>query len=301
MDNCEGLTASIKDLALKEMRAGLVGIAATERLAGAPVGHRPVDFLPDAQVVVVLCLPIAKGLMRWNSFMQGSERIPETMAYVDDKGNARTWKPLQTIRKHIERRCSYETINDNLQRVSLYLALYLEEMGYEALYLPTTYGATHSWDDAGPKPPGGTGPMSHRNAAVAAGLGELGLNNLLLTPQYGPRVRLVSIITNAPLTPDEPLQEPLCLGEKCSLCVRNCPAQAFSTPHHLTMPGQTSLLATFDVEACRNYYNKSGGHCGRECMTSCPLVQGIGVRAAASNASRKLRTGDEVVPVSTDG
>lgn len=272
MGECEDLTVSVKSMALQEMGARLVGIAAAERLAGAPVGHRPTDFLPDAQAVVVLSLPIAKALMRWNSFMEGSERIPETMAYVGDDGNTRTWKPLQTIRKHIERRCSYETVNDNLQRMSLYLALHIEDAGYEALYLPTTYGATHSWDDAGPKPPGGTAPFSHRHAAVAAGLGELGLNNLLLTPQYGPRVRLVSIITNAPLAVDEPLEEPVCLGEKCSLCVRNCPAQAFSALHPLVMPGQTSPLAMFDVEVCRNHYNKSGGHCGRECMTTCPLI-----------------------------
>jgi len=266
------LTEDIKSLALRELGARLVGVAPAERLSGAPVGHRPIDFIPDARAVVVMGLPIVTPLMRWNSFMEGSVHIPETLAYTDDQGNPRTWKPLQTIRKHVERRCSYETINDELQRMSLYMALFLEEWGYQALYLPTTYGATHSWDDSGPKPPNGMSPFSHRHAAVAAGLGELGMNNLLLTSQYGPRVRLVSVITSAPLIADEPLQEPICLGEKCALCVRNCPAQAFGALHALPLPGQTSLLASFDVGACRNHYNRSGGHCGRECMTSCPLV-----------------------------
>jgi epoxyqueuosine reductase len=99
----------------------------------------------------------------------------------------------------------------------------------------------------------------------------------LITPQYGARVRLVSVITNAPLVADEPLSEAVCLGEKCGLCVRNCPAQAFGDLHRLMMPGQTSPLARIDIEVCRSYYNRSGGHCGRECMTSCPL------------ASRRLR------------
>ena len=265
------LTTSVKKLASEKFGARLVGIAPAERFSGAPVGHRPVDFIPDARAVVVMALPIAAALMDWNSFMEGSERIPKTLAYTNAQGDTQTWKPLQTIRKHIERRCAYEIINDELQRISLYVALFLEEQGYAALYLPTTYGATHSWDDASPKPPDGTAPFSHRHAAVAAGLGELGLNNLLITPQYGPRVRLVSVITNAPLIGDSPRDGAVCLGEKCALCVRNCPAQAFGEVYAFVMPGQTSPLGSIDIEACRNYYNRSGGHCGRECMTSCPL------------------------------
>jgi epoxyqueuosine reductase len=271
------LTAAVKALATEKLGGRLVGVASVDRFSEGPVGHRPVDFLPDARAVVVIALPIVTALMHWNSFMQGSERIPETLTHRDASGSTQTWKPLQTIRKHIERRCAYEIINDELQRISLYLALFLEEEGYAALYLPTTYGATHSWDDASPKPPAGTAPFSHRHAAVAAGLGELGLNNLLITPQYGPRVRLVSVITSAPLVADEALSQCVCLGDKCALCVRHCPAQAFGELHELVMPGQTSPLARIDIEACRSYYNRSGGHCGRECMTSCPL------------ASRRLR------------
>ena len=42
--------------------------------------------------------------------------------------------------------------------------------------------------------------------AIDAGLGELGRNGLLVTPKYGPRVRLAKILTNMPLVPDSPIR-----------------------------------------------------------------------------------------------
>ena len=63
--------------------------------------------------------------------------------------------------------------------------------------------------------------ISHVLTAVAAGLGEVSWNNLLLTPQYGPRQKLVSIITNAPLEPDSVYSgDPIC--DRCMLCVEAC-------------------------------------------------------------------------------
>ena len=60
-------------------------------------------------------------------------------------------------------------------------------------------------------------------------LGEFGLNRLLLTPKFGPRVRLISIVTNAPLDPDPMYNGPkLCRREECEdLCVKACPLKAF--------------------------------------------------------------------------
>lgn len=57
--------------------AALVGVASVDRFEGAPRGHHPVDFIPDAQSVVVIKLPIVAGLMRRDQFMQESERIKD--------------------------------------------------------------------------------------------------------------------------------------------------------------------------------------------------------------------------------
>jgi len=63
-----------------------------------------------------------------------------------------------------------------------------------------------------------------KTAAVKCGLGCQGKNTLLVTPTYGPRVRLVSVLTAAELDIDEPYKDDLCKG--CERCMRACPAKA---------------------------------------------------------------------------
>lgn len=65
--------------------------------------------------------------------------------------------------------------------------------------------------------------------AVAAGLGQLGLNGQLLTPYAGSRCRIMLISTDAPLVPDSPVDygvPKIC--DNCRACVRRCPAKALS-------------------------------------------------------------------------
>ena len=257
--------------------AALVGVAPIERFDGAPKGHHPYDFVPEAASVVSIALPIVSGLMNWPQYMENSQVIKEADTYIDKDGTEQTWSPRTVIRKHIERRCSYEVINNELQALSMYGAILLEKAGYISTYLPTTYGQTLSWPGNYqwdfPKPPGGFAPFSHRHAAVAAGLGTFGLNNLLLTKQYGPRQRLVSIITSAPLKADALIEKTFCLGEKCSLCVKTCPAHALGDTYVSFVADQQSSLAKVNKSACRGYYKDSvlGSQCGRECLTCCPV------------------------------
>ena len=276
----ESLTGELKEHLLRIGHgSALVGVASVERFVGAPQGHRPQDFVPEARSVVVIAVPIVAGLMRWDEFMEESELIKDEDTYVHADGRKEEWSPRTQLRKHIERRCSYEVINNELQALSMHGAIFLEQAGYLSVYLPTTYGMTLSWpgnyDWEFPKPPKGMGPFSHKHAAVAAGIGKFGLNNLLLTPQYGPRQRLVSVITAAPLTPDPLIDEPICLGEDCALCVEQCPADSFGDPWELDVAGQKMTLAKIDIEACRGYYKTDahGAQCGRECMTFCPVGQ----------------------------
>lgn len=69
-----------------------------------------------------------------------------------------------------------------------------------------------------------------KTAAVKCGLGCQGKNTLLITPHFGPRVRLISVLTTAELDIDEPYKENLC-GD-CDKCVNACPTRALE-PYRL--------------------------------------------------------------------
>jgi epoxyqueuosine reductase len=66
--------------------------------------------------------------------------------------------------------------------------------------------------------------FSQRHAAVAAGLGNFGRNNLVIHPRLGSQVIFATILTDLELTPDPPITEDLCIH--CNICVEKCPGRA---------------------------------------------------------------------------
>ena len=64
------------------------------------------------------------------------------------------------------------------------------------------------------------------NLGVEAGLGTLGLEVNVLTPEFGPRIYLTGILTELELEADKRITEQVCIGESCSRCLHSCPADA---------------------------------------------------------------------------
>ncbi|MEM3514493.1 MAG: 4Fe-4S binding protein [Candidatus Hadarchaeum sp.] len=114
-------------------------------------------------------------------------------------------------------RREYINANDSsralLNGVICGISRYLEEEGYSAI--PFLQGTDRKVL---------MGDLSLKHAAVVAGLGEFGLNNLLLTPRFGPRVLLGAVVTDALIVPDPPLREQLC--DLCGACLKACPVGA---------------------------------------------------------------------------
>ena len=73
---------------------------------------------------------------------------------------------------------------------------------------------------------GSYGWLSLRHVAVEAGMGTLGLEVNLLTPEFGPRVYNGAVVTDAPLEPDPRITDQLCIGESCGRCLLCCPTNA---------------------------------------------------------------------------
>ncbi|HEV8676365.1 MAG TPA: hypothetical protein VGX21_20200 [Methylomirabilota bacterium] len=105
------------------------------------------------------------------------------------------------------------------EKVSLELSYWLEARGYHAFQV-----ATEETDPALKR--GSYGWLSLRHVAVEAGMGTLGLEVNLLTPEFGPRVYNGAVLTDAELAPDPRITDQLCIGETCGRCLLCCPPNA---------------------------------------------------------------------------
>jgi ferredoxin len=71
-----------------------------------------------------------------------------------------------------------------------------------------------------------TSTTSYKRIASLAGIGCFGKSSLVLSPRYGPWLRLGLVLTDAPLKPDKPFKKDLC--QDCVKCLRACPAGALT-------------------------------------------------------------------------
>ncbi len=108
----------------------------------------------------------------------------------------------------------YRQVNYRLDTIAYLLAKEIEAGGHRAL--PFAASQMIDWQRQ-------LGHISHKHVGVAAGVGWIGRNNLLVHPQFGGRVRYNTVLTDMVLTPDEPLANGC--GE-CSACISSCPASA---------------------------------------------------------------------------
>ena len=115
-------------------------------------------------------------------------------------------------------------------------------------------------------------PFSFKFAAVHAGLGWIGKNDLLVTEEYGPRVRLAAILIEEELPGKEPVTQSKC-PEECEKCVSACPYGAIAgTMWNI----ETARKDMINYELCdmkRSLFIKEHGRknsCGI-CMVACPI------------------------------
>jgi len=105
--------------------------------------------------------------------------------------------------------------------------------------------------------------------AIAAGLGELGRNNLLVAHRFGSRVRIGAVTTDCPLDGDGPVSigvDRFC--EICRKCASNCPSRALEAGSKQEVRGVGKWPT--GVERCYGYWRAVGTDCG-VCMAVCPF------------------------------
>ena len=115
--------------------------------------------------------------------------------------------------------------------------------------------------------------------AIDAGLGELGRNGLLVTPQFGPCVRLCKVLTDLPLLPDRPATfgvRAACTN--CRRCAEACevgaiavdPAPSTRVASRSNNPG--ILRWAVDADKCYCFWIENGACCST-CITACPFTR----------------------------
>lgn len=157
----------------------------------APDGFRPRDVLPEAKSVLII-----------------AQRMPvgASLAFAGD--DAREIPYMHT----------FWTSEQVMNRAAYKLARILDAAGYPSLTVPA-YGPLRI--------SGGTtrGMLSLKHTAAQAGLGAIGRNSLLISPDFGNLLRLAAVVTTAPLPADDPSNFSPC-SEDCTACRDACPMNA---------------------------------------------------------------------------
>lgn len=187
-------TKQIKDYILGRGMA-MVGVASVDRFDDVPYGRKPTEILPGAKSVIVFGARMPDGAV-------------QARFRVDQDG-------LKDAENVYGRYSHGATMNVHLMYTTYIACHYIERLTGKAA-MPTMNG-----------PISISRPFSHRHAAVAAGLGEFGWNNAVVTPEFGPRIRFGAIVTTLELTPDPLYNGPrLCDPSVCRVCVDICPTRA---------------------------------------------------------------------------
>lgn len=154
----------------------------------------------------------------------------------------------------------YRTANTLLDNISFKLTRYIEELGYMAFPIASSQSLGKE------NPYNGVAP--HKTCAVLSGLGFVGKSGLFIHNEFGSKVRLATVLTNAPLESITPVIQNEC-GD-CTVCMKACPAGAI----YGTLP-KTDGERNFDAEKCSKYMKEHfqdigrGSVCGI-CIKVCP-------------------------------
>jgi len=231
-----GLTSASLKRRARTWGASLMGIADLERLRG--IDTEPADLFAGFTRAVSLAVRLSDPIL---------DQITD--------------RPTPLYAQH------YQKVNALLDELALRVSLVLQQAGARALPVPASQilNAENL-----------TSYLSHKAVAVAAGIGWQGKSLLLVSPQYGPRVRLVTVLTDHPLTPDNPLKNRC---GKCSACADACPAQAIRgarTESHFASREEAlhfDRCRTMVLETFPKLPHITGGICG-VCVSVCPWGRG---------------------------
>jgi epoxyqueuosine reductase len=218
----------------KKLSVELLGVASIEASSSKQLKDQAASLLPGAKSVVVFGKEIAKEVV---ALLRPSKETGEA-------------DPGELMGPHSD------YLNSRLTRAAYDLGEIFRAEGNHSLILPAA-GCPVDQRSV-------TAIFSYKHAAELAGLGTIGRHSLLITSQYGPRVRLACLLTDAPLEATPASKKEFCIN--CDACIRACPVKAFQVP-------KADQAYAMDKFACRNY-RQAGLYCS-VCMKVCDEALGV--------------------------
>lgn len=217
------LTEQVRRVAL-DSGAALVGFAPIARFDNAPREYNPRTIFPQTQTAIAIAIPQARGTLK----------AVEEGCY---------WQSYNCD--------SYWFLNEvKAPQILRDIVMFLEKYGYTSVPVHNPFHPHSGRQIRDDQPDGPEGMVSLRVMGVAAGLGELGMSKVFLTPQFGPRQRVFAVLTDAVLEPTPLFTGKIC--DECGQCVRACEASAIGSERSVrfTIEGHEYAHAPLDCPAC---------------------------------------------------
>lgn len=226
-------TANFKqavEAAAKQIGVDMIGFASKARFEGIDSQHNPFSIFPEGKTVIMLGKRICRGALRG---------VEEGTNFGDYALFGKNW------------------LEDEFLSLACYdLVRMIEDNGWEACPIfpnPSELGPQGVSVAEGRPEPNVYPDFDY--AAVACGLGEIGLNGLFLSEKLGPRQRFHMIITDAEIEESPLLEGHICDG--CGKCAESCPLGAIDINNTLEVDicGKKMQVASIDYDICRTCKN----------------------------------------------
>ena len=181
--------------------------------------------------------------------------LPEDLPHVVVIANEMDYETIKTVPSALSGAATGQGYSKDIIAV-LSLTQYIRNLGYRAVA---------SLNDTALSIP----------LAIQAGLGQYGRHGLLITPEFGPRVRIAKIFTDLPLTHDKPID--FGVTEFCNLCRRcskACPVKAIADGAASEERHSVSNIVgvkkwTVHADKCFKFWTNQGTDCSI-CIRVCP-------------------------------
>jgi reductive dehalogenase len=152
------------------------------------------------------------------SYIHRPQNIPEEFKYAVVMGFEPDYRMLKHVQTYIGG-AAHDIASNRMVVTSALMSQYISIMGYNAIDC--------NIDDVVITVP----------LALQAGLGQLGRHGMLITPRFGPRVRLSAVLTNLPLVTDTPIDFGVTeFCNTCKKCARMCPSGSISHDERTAEP-----------------------------------------------------------------